>query len=253
MDAENHPHGRQDEVDMIGLALLQQCTPAVAPVTMAAIVQTESGGWPWTINVNGLPDGSMRFSTKQAAIAAATRYIRMGYKVDMGIAQVDSENLSWLGLSVQQVFSPCTNLQAAERVLVGAYRQAGVAGTVSLKGAFEAYNSGNTNGDGHYARVVFHQAGVLVPTIPGGQLAPWATRQVGGGVGVGKEKGAGAGAGTSPVVRPIIMMPPKSWQSLTKGEDFPVTRYHGKSQTKELQNASSVTDIWTISGRQRGE
>ena len=227
---------------MIGLALLQACAPEVAPVTMAAIIGTESSGWPWTINVNGLPDGSMRFSTKQAAIAAATRYIRMGYKVDMGIAQVDSENLSWLGLSVQQVFSPCTNLQAAERVLVGAYRQAGAAGTVSLKGAFEAYNSGNTNGDGHYARVVYHQAGVEIPAIPGGQLAPWATRPVGGGVEMGKERG---GIGKSAPVRPVIMMPPKSWQPLTRGEDFPVTRHHGKSQTKELQNASSVTGIWT--------
>ena len=226
---------------MIGLALLQQCTPAVAPVTMAAIVQTESGGWPWTIHVNGLPDGSMRFSTKRAAIAAATRYIRMGYKVDMGIAQVDSENLSWLGLSVQQVFSPCTNLQAAERVLVGAYRQAGAAGTVSLKGAFEAYNSGNTNGDGHYARVVYHQAGVQIPAIPGGQLAPWTQRQVGGGVGMGKERG---GDGSVPV-RPIIMMPPKSWQPLAKGEVFAIPRKQGTEQAKGPPPGSAVTEIWT--------
>ena len=231
---------RQDEVDMIGLALLQKCAPEVAPVTMAAIIGTESSGWPWTINVNGLPDGSMRFSTKQAAIAAATRYIRMGYKVDMGIAQVDSENLSWLGLSVQRVFSPCANLKAAQRILLGAYRQAGAAGAVSLKGAFEAYNSGNTNGDGHYARVVYHQAGVEVPAIPGGQLAAWATRPVGGVEGVGKE-----GVGTSPVVRPIIMMPPKSWQPLMKGEDFVAVTTRQNEKEQHLRNASPVTGIWT--------
>lgn len=228
---------------MIGLALLQECAREVAPVTMAAIIGTESSGWPWTINVNGLPSGSMRFSTKQAAVMAAVRYIRMGYKVDMGLAQIDSENLGWLGLSVRQVFNPCSNLRAAQRILIGAYRQAGSAGTQSLDGAFQAYNSGNTSGDGHYAKVVYRQAGVEVPAIPGGQLAAWAQRQVGGGVGVGKEKGAG----TSPVVRPIIMMPPKSWQPLTKGEDFAVaTRYHGKSRMKEQQqNASLATTIWT--------
>ena len=237
MDTENHPHGWQDEVDMIGLALLQKCAPEVAPVTMAAIVQAESSGWPWTINVNGLPGGSMRFSTKQAAIAAATRYIRMGYKVDMGLAQVDSENLSWLGLSVQQVFNPCANLQAAQRILVRAYHQAGANGAQSLDGAFQAYNSGNTSGDGHYAQVVYRQAGVEVPAISGGQLAPWASRQVGGGEGIGNEGDIAA------PVRPVIIMPPKSWQPLLKGEDFPaaITKNQGENQRRQ----SPVTDIWT--------
>ena len=224
---------------MIGLVLLQQCAPRVAPVTMAAIVQTESSGWPWTINVNGLPDGSMRFSTRQAAIATATRYIRMGYRVDLGLAQVDSENLTWLGLSVTNVFNPCTNLEAAQRILVGAYRQAGADGTQSLNGAFQAYNSGNTSGDGHYARVVYHQAGVEVPAIPGGQLAPWTARSVGGVGVVGKEEGAGVGAAP---IRPVIIMPPKSWQPLLKGEDFvAITRNQGKERRRQ----QSPTDIWT--------
>ena len=224
---------------MIGLALLQACAPEVAPVTMAAIIGTESSGWPWTININGLPGGSMRFSTKQAAIAAATRYILMGYKVDMGIAQVDSENLSWLGLSVQQAFNPCSNLKAAQKILIGAYRQAGANGTQSLDGAFQAYNSGNTSGDGRYAKVVYRQAGVEVPAIPGGQLAPWASRTVGG-VGMGKEKGAGAAP-----VRPIIMMPPKSWQPLMKGEDFVAVTTRQNEKEQHLRNASPVTGIWT--------
>ncbi len=214
---------------MIGLALLQKCAPEVAPVTMAAIVQAESDGWPWTINVNGMPGGSMHFNDQQAAVAAATRYIRMGYKVDMGIAQVDSENLSWLGLGVQQAFNPCTNLQAAQRILVGAYYQAGANGAQSLDGAFQAYNSGNTSGDGHYAQVVYRQAGVEVPAIPGGQLAPWASRTVGGVEGE---------AGAAPV-RPVIMMPPKSWQPLAKGEDFSVV---AKMNHADKQ---SITSIWT--------
>ena len=222
---------------MIGLALLQKCAPQVAPVTMAAVVQAESGGWPWAIDVNGLPDGSMRFSTKHAAITAATRYIRMGYKVDMGIAQVDSENLAWLGLSVQQAFNPCSNLRAAQRILIGAYRQAGSAGTQSLDGAFQVYNSGNTSGDGHYAKVVYRQAGVEVPAIPGGQLAPWASRQVGGVEGIGNE-----GATAAPV-RPVIIMPPKSWQPLLKGEDF--TAEITKNQGEKQRRQSPVTEIWT--------
>lgn len=237
MDSESR-RAWQDEVAMIGLTLIQKCAPEVAPVTMAAIVQTESSGWPWTINVNGLPDGSMRFPNKQAAILAATHYIRMGYKVDMGLAQVDSENLGWLGLSVQQVFDPCVNLQAAQHILVGAYRQAGSAGTQSLDGAFQAYNSGNTSGDRHYARVVFHQAGVEIPAIPGGHLAPWALRPIGG-VGMGKERGIGKSA----PVRPVILMPPKSWQPLKAGEDFPVP----VNATSARMPQSPATEIWTPS------
>ena len=228
---------------MIGMALLQQCSPEVAPVTMAAIVQTESGGRPWTIHDNTTGQ-SLRFQNRTQAVAMARILIAHGHKLDMGIAQVDSENLGWLGLTARQVFNPCSNLKAAQRILVGAYRQAGANGTQSLAGAFEAYNSGRTWGDQGYAQGVFRNAGVEIPAIPGGQLAPWVRRQVGGGVGVGKEKGIGKSA----PVRPVIMMPPKSWQPLTKGEDFPVTtvRQHGKSQAKEQQrNASPVTAIWT--------
>ena len=236
---------------MIGLALLQKCASEVAPVTMAAIVQDESSGWPWAINVNNLPGGgSKRFPTKQAAVAAAIRYIRMGYKVDLGIAQVDSENLGWLGLSVSQVFNPCTNLQAAQKILVAAYRQAGADGAASLKGALEAYNSGNTRGDGSYAKVVYRQAGVEVPAIPGGQLAPWADQSVGGNGGMGKEGGGDmpnlppqtpAGSTDGAPVRPIIMMPPKSWQPLTKSENFPPS----SPSTHAEAEPNPVTSIWT--------
>ena len=226
---------------MIGLALLQQCAPEVAPVTMAAVIQTESGGLPWTIHDNTTGQ-SLRFKNQTQAVAMARFLISKGHKLDMGIAQIDSENLGWLGLSVQQVFNPCTNIRAAQRILVGAYHKAGASGVQSLAGAFEAYNSGNTQGDGCYARVVYRQAGVQIPAIPGGQLAPWATRPVGGAEGVGKVMD-----GAAPV-QPIIMMPPKSWQPLTKGEDFAVTATgsHGKA-TKALQQ-SPVTDIWTPAG-----
>jgi type IV secretion system protein VirB1 len=160
----------------------------------------------------------------------------------MGLGQVDSENLGWLHMGIRQTFNACDNLNAAQRILVGAYRQAGANGAQSLPGAFEAYNSGRTWGDQRYAQVVFRNAGVEIPAIPGGQLAPWATRPVGGAEGMGKEKGIWAGAGAAPApVRPIIMMPPKAWQPLTRGEDFPVTRYHGSSPVP----ASPVTGIWT--------
>jgi type IV secretion system protein VirB1 len=159
--------------------IVQACSGPVAPATMASIVATESGGYPWAIYVNGLgPSGSMRFPTKQAAIAAAIHYIRAGYKVDMGLAQIDSENLGRLGLSVQQAFDPCTNVRAGATIMAGAYVQAIKAGYApgvdALTHGFEAYNSGSTSGDFSYAQKVWAHAGVRLPDYGSGN-----TRQVG--------------------------------------------------------------------------
>lgn len=227
---------------MIGLQLLRVCAPKVSPITMSAIIQGESGGYPWTINVNGLPDGSMRFPNKQAAIQAATHYIRMGYKVDLGIAQVDSENLGWLHLSIPQAFDSCRNLHAAQTILLKAYHAAGAAGVSSLKGTFEAYNSGQITGDRGYANGVFRNAGVEVPAIPGGRLAPWANHQVDTTSDVWKSSAAVTRPSGAPV-RPVIIMPPKSWQPLNANEDFAVTEKSVAGGSKE-RRTSSVTAIW---------
>ena len=149
--------------------VVQACSGPVAPATMSAIIGTESSGDPWAIFVNGMgPAGSMRFPNKQAAIAAATHYIRQGYKVDMGLAQVDSENLGMLHLTVSQAFNPCTNVSAGAVIMAGAYIQAlkagYPAGVQALTHGFEAYNSGQTSGDYSYAQTVWRHAGVRLPT-----------------------------------------------------------------------------------------
>ncbi len=222
---------------MIGLYLLQECAPQVAPVTMAAIVETESSGDPWTIYDNTTRQ-SMRFQNKAQAVAMARILLAQKHKLDMGLAQVDSENLGWLGISVTSVFNPCTNLQAAQRILVGAYHKAGSDGVGSLKGAFEAYNSGNTNGDGRYARTVFHNAGTTVPAIPGGHMAAWAMRPLGGGA----YSGGNVGKGKNEVMVPVSMPSPVSWQPLKAKEDFsfPATHHHTDDA------GTSVTSIWTL-------
>ena len=158
--------------------IVQACSGPVAPATMAAIVGTESGGDPWAIFVNGMgPQGSMRFTSKAAAVAAAVHYTRMGYKVDMGLAQVDSENLPRFGLSIRQAFNPCTNIRTGALILAGAYLQALKAGYApgvpALTHSFEAYNSGQTTGDYSYAQTVWRHAGVNLPAdFRGGGASP---------------------------------------------------------------------------------
>ncbi len=149
------------------LELLLMCAPAVDPVTMAAVVKQESGGQPWVVN-NNTSKKSVVFASKAAAVAAALTAIGRGDSVDLGLAQINSKNLPALGLAVEQVFDPCTNLAAGATILAANYAKAG-----SLGGALSLYNTGrlDSNIGAAYARKVFGQAGVQVPAIPGGKLA----------------------------------------------------------------------------------
>lgn len=143
--------------------VVRACSGPVAPGLMALIVAHESGGHPWAINVNHMANGSMVFQSKAAAVAAATHYIRLGYKVDMGLAQVDSENLGMLGLNISRVFNPCTNVKAGAAIFSGAWRGAqarGYSGGNQLMAALSAYNSGNYRGDWGYANAVLHGTAV---------------------------------------------------------------------------------------------
>jgi len=143
------------------------CAPAVDPVTMAAVVKQESGGQPWVVN-NNTTRKSMAFASKAVAVAAAVAAVGRGESVDMGLAQINSKNLPALGLTVEQVFDPCTNIAAGANILAASYGRAG-----SLGGALSMYNTGRSDSKigATYAQKVFGQAGVQVPAIPGGQLA----------------------------------------------------------------------------------
>jgi len=146
------------------------CAPAVDPVTMAAVVKQESGGAPWVVN-NNTTGKSLAYPSKAAAVAAAMSAIGSGESVDMGLAQINSKNLPALGLSVEQVFDPCTNIAAGASILAAGYKK-----TSSLSGALGIYNTGQPDSRvaAAYAQKVFAQAGVKVPAIPGGQLPKFA-------------------------------------------------------------------------------
>lgn len=138
-------------------ALLAQCAPQVSPDTMTAIVMTESKGNPWAIGVNGA--GAVKQpSSKAEAIRVARDLILRGKNIDMGLGQINSANLSWLKLSVEQVFDPCTNLRAGAFVLTDNYRRAVRGGEERpLHAALSAYNTGSfTRGlrNGYVAKVM---------------------------------------------------------------------------------------------------
>ena len=128
-------------------ALAQECAPYVHPKTLAAIVRTESRFKPFSIGVNyGKPQLRRQPTNKQEAIEAAKALIGKGYNIDMGLGQINSANMDWLGLTVEDAFDPCKNLGAAARVLTNNFQRA-TKGTAdpqqALGKAISAYNTGS--------------------------------------------------------------------------------------------------------------
>lgn len=105
------------------LGLSAQCAPNVAPSTIAAVVHTESRGYQFALNVNGLARQPARPSNAADAVRVASFHVSKGYSVDLGLGQINSRNMRWLGLTWETVFDPCTNIAAAGVVLSRALLQ----------------------------------------------------------------------------------------------------------------------------------
>ena len=127
------------------LGLAAQCAPDVAPSTIAAVVHTESKGHQFALNVNGLGRQPAQPATASDAIRVASYYVSRGYSVDLGLGQINSRNMRWLGLTWDTVFDPCTNIAAAGRVLAGNYQSVRSAydPQTALRVALSMYNTGS--------------------------------------------------------------------------------------------------------------
>ena len=126
--------------------LINQCAPTVAPETMVAIIQVESGGNAYALGVNGLIRNRPHPKTANEALRWARYYINLGYSVDLGLMQINSRNLKGLGYRLEQMFEPCSNLKAGSRILSNGYLGAAKRyghGQTALKAALSAYNTGN--------------------------------------------------------------------------------------------------------------
>jgi type IV secretion system protein VirB1 len=129
-----------------------RCAPTVAPYTMQQVVRVESGGNPLAVHVNDLGAGLQPHpATVGEAVATARHWIALGYRVDLGLVQIDSGNLPALHMTIEQVLgtSPdviCANLSGGAAILTADY-SAAVArfgeGQSALQAALSAYNTGN--------------------------------------------------------------------------------------------------------------
>jgi len=139
------------------LALAAQCAPSVAPQTLAAIAHTESRFNALAIGVNrGAAVRQPR--TREEAVRVARRLIASGANIDLGLAQINSSNLGWLRLTVEDAFDPCRNLTAAGTVLRAGFDPAstGYDRQLALRVALSRYNTGHPDRgfrNGYVARV----------------------------------------------------------------------------------------------------
>ena len=159
------------------LALAAQCAPSVDPSTMLAIVRTESAGHIFALGVNGTKSPPR---PKDAATAAtlAKRYIRAGYSVDLGLAQINSRNLLRLGMTIETVLDPCQNLAAGAVILAQNYaaQTSSAPAQVRLRAALSMYNTGSPSrgfANGYVAKVVANAGSVaeLPRSVPAGAIA----------------------------------------------------------------------------------
>ncbi|TFL14437.1 hypothetical protein CSC67_07880 [Pusillimonas caeni] len=156
-------------MDFIELAKV--CAPEVHTTTMVAIVRHESAFNPLAIGVNEKPHRSIKSKTREEAVQTVKKLLEQGKNFDAGYGQINSANWEWLGITPENVFDPCTNLQAAQRVLVNCYNGASkkLAAEKALYAALSCYNTGNyQNGftNGYVDKVVAGVGSAPKVTVP---------------------------------------------------------------------------------------
>jgi type IV secretion system protein VirB1 len=95
------------------LAIALHCAPAEDPTMLVGIARQESGLEPMTVHDN--TSGQVRRGA--GVIEAARRLIAAGHSVDLGAWQINSRNLSLLGLGIADAFEPCKAVSAAARLI----------------------------------------------------------------------------------------------------------------------------------------
>jgi type IV secretion system protein VirB1 len=97
----------------VALAIASHCAPVVDPQMLVGIAQQESGLETMTPhdNVSG------KVLHGSGVIDAARQLIAAGHSVDLGAWQINSRNLSLLGLGIADAFEPCKSAAAAGRLI----------------------------------------------------------------------------------------------------------------------------------------
>jgi type IV secretion system protein VirB1 len=104
----------------LAMIALNRCVPpSVAPV-MVGIAQHESGLRDTAIHDN--TTGRSYFpATSEEAITLSSTLMASGHSLDLGIAQINTANFGWLGLTITTAFDACRSFKAGSAVLFAKY------------------------------------------------------------------------------------------------------------------------------------
>jgi len=135
------------------------CAPNIPLVTLRAIARTESAFHQYALSLDhprrtareqGLSDGGIFLARQPKDLAEARAWahwlIDHGKNVSVGLMQVSTQHAADLGMTVDQLFDPCTNVQAGARLLTAKYQEAAKSlgeGQSALHRALSEYNSGS--------------------------------------------------------------------------------------------------------------
>lgn len=155
-------------------AMIERCAPTVHPETMAAVIGAESRGQQFAIADAGpvaLPWSQRKhlvrshyMGSQTAAVEKATELVANGHTVSLGLAQVNDRNLSKYGVTIRDMFDPCTNISVGSKILTAFYvkavRRFGQT-PAALHAALSAYNSGDwvRGAKDGYVGLVYRQVG----------------------------------------------------------------------------------------------
>jgi type IV secretion system protein VirB1 len=148
-------------------ALLSSCAPSVAPDTMTAIVDVESGRNPFALHDNST-GRSYAPQAYREALTIASALIGQRHSVDVGLAQINSGNFAGYRTNAAAMLFPCQNLIVASQILGGAYATAQAAfpePSVALFHSLGAYNTGSIHAGAAYASRVVSAASVPSITV----------------------------------------------------------------------------------------
>jgi hypothetical protein len=153
--------------------LAARCAPSAALDTLQAVALTESALHPFALSLNypatvaaynGLNNQEVYLSRQPETVDEAIHWTRWfhshGYTVSVGLMQINSENAARYGVTVRQLFDPCTNVAIGAQMLGEIYsttQHSTKPDVNSLMSTFSAYNSGSfTTGlkNGYAAKVM---------------------------------------------------------------------------------------------------
>lgn len=121
------------------IQLATECSPQLPIPLVVAVARQESGLNEYAIGNPTIKSQPQDFS---AALSIQAKLTQTNSRYDAGLMQISSANFKWLGLTPKSVLNPCTNLAAAQKVLLHGL-SIGDANIKQVTDSISRYNTGN--------------------------------------------------------------------------------------------------------------